>query len=147
MKLRYLALIVITALGTSTAIAQSVPTTIVDDSFNIRTLNWRGGVGRTMVRWRAVIIDGNIAVCSAYATSGGRKYTSLSRQLVADLRIKRNDSVFLSSLRFSAIHGSRGFSENLIGFRANCRVTSTPGTSADLSAFRADLIRRFYRPR
>lgn len=147
MNIKTLAFAVITTLLASSAVAQSALPTVVDDSFNLRVLNWRNGSGRTMVRWSAVIVDGNIAICGAHATRGGRKYTSLSRQVVADIRILRNGNVFLAGLNFSAIHGSRAFGQNLVGSKVNCRVSTVPGTTADLSAFRAHLIPRHYNTR
>lgn len=147
MRIKILAFAVFAALLTSPVTAQTRTTTIVDDSFTFRVLNWRGGSGRTMVRWRAVIIDGNIAICSALATRGGRKYTGLSRQVVADIRIIRDGEVFLGGLNFSALHGTRAFRENLVGSKANCWISTTPGTTADLSTFRGHLTTRYYRSR
>lgn len=128
----------------ATSAAAQVPTTLVDNRFNSGTLNWEGN-GSTLVRWRAVIIDGNIAICSAYAVRGGRKYNNLSKQAVATIRIERNGSNFMPSLRHSAIHGSTAYSQRLVGSKANCRVTSTPGTPADLSEFRADVTPQRFR--
>jgi hypothetical protein len=99
-----------------------------------------------MVRWRPAIIDGNIAICSAYAARGGRKYASLSKQVVADMRIERHGQTLISSLRFSTINGSRAYGQNMVGSNANCQVTTVQGTSADFSTLRADITPRHYDP-
>lgn len=141
MKIKFLAAMAIAVCGALPAAAQQLQ---IDDSFHLHTLSWENGNGSTMVRWRPVIIDGNIAICSAYATRGGRKYSDLSKRVVADMRIERNGETFLSSLRFSRINGSRAYGTEMIGTNADCMVTSVPGTSADFSALRADITPNRY---
>ena len=143
MKIKFLTAVAVAVCGALPAIAQQVQ---IDETFHLHTLNWENGNGSTMVRWRPVIIDGNIAICSAYATRGGRKYSSLSRQAVADMRIEQNGQTILPSLRFSSIQGSRAYGQNMVGTNATCAVTSTPGTPADFAALRADITPRNYRP-
>ncbi|MCK0120901.1 hypothetical protein MWU61_10135 [Loktanella sp. F6476L] len=115
----------------SPAVAQ---TTLVDRNFGHMQFTWSSN-GGTIVRWRAVIVGGNIAICGATAYRGGNIYNQLTRKALRDMSIKRNGSTFMRDISFFASRGSRAHAARLEGERATCRVTQTPGTPADLASF------------
>ena len=113
------------------AVAQ---TTEINEQFRNAGFSWSRN-GSMLIKWRPVIVDGNIAICGAYASRGGSTIANLNRQAVRDMWIKRNGSSFMRDISFFAVQGTRAYGRRLQGDLANCRVTSTPGTPESLSEF------------
>jgi hypothetical protein len=111
-------------------------TTEVNEQFRHHSVNWSGpSTGAMLVRWRPVIVDGKIAICGAYANRGGSTFVRLGRQAIRNMWIDRNGTAFMRNLHFFAVDGSEAYTRGLIGERATCRVTNTPGTADSLSEF------------
>lgn len=130
------------------ALAFSTPaaaeTTQIDERFRGGTFDWSGN-GSTLVRWRAILVDGKIGVCGAWSARGGGNYTRLSRQAIADMRVERDGVVFMRGLSFFNAVGAAAYQSGLEGRTANCRITSTPGTPADLKSMRLQFTPQRYR--
>ena len=123
------------------AMAQQVA---IDDNFAWSTFNWDGN-GRTLVVWRPILIEGNIAICGAFSARGGQKYSNLSRQAIRDMRIDGPNGAFIRNLSFLAQRGTAGYDARLKGEMANCRVTEIAGTQESLRTFKLGFTPQRYR--
>lgn len=141
MKRRLIMMLAVALLGTQPAVAQE---TQVDGNFRYHSFGWDGN-GRTIVSWRAVIVDGKVTICGVYSSSGGAKYANLTRQAIRDFRIEGPDGTFMRNLNFFERVSARNHGPRLLGASANCRVTGTPGTAADLRSYRVDFTPQRYR--
>jgi len=130
------------ALTLSTPVAAE--TTQIDDRFRGGTFDWSGN-GSTIVRWRAVLVDGKIGICGAWAARGGGNYNRLSRQAIADMRVERDGVTFMRGLSFFNAVGAAAYQTGLAGRTANCRITATPGTPKDLKTMRLQFTPQRYR--
>lgn len=141
MKLKYVVALVLCCVMALPATAQQ---TQIDDAFRWSSFGWDGN-GQTLVVWRPVIVDGKIAICGAYSSRGGSKYSNLSRQAVGDMRIDGPNGAFIRGLSFFNRVSNSQFEDQLRGAMANCRVTATSGTPADLRSYRLGFTPQRYR--
>lgn len=116
---------------------------VIDDNFEVYGFSWDGS-GRGLIRWRPVLIDGKIAICGAYSVQGGRKYVDLTRRAVRNLRASSDGGFFMPNMSFFRQVSSAHIADGATGQMANCRVSATEGTPADLFGFALNQTIRKY---
>jgi hypothetical protein len=123
-KLITAATIALGAMAT-TATAQSIQ---IDDTWAGGELQWAQN-GRTKIRWRPVILEGELHICGAYASIGGPKYRRLSHAVMEQTSVKLDGSVIIRATTHFSLVNTRHYQSDFVGEAAACRATGIQATS------------------
>ena len=139
----------IKALALSSAVLVGTPLAAqevaIDRNFQYRSLGWDSGRGATILIWRPVIIDGKVAICGGDGSEGGNVFRNLTRQALRNLRIDGPNGTLIRNLRFFAALSPGDLSPARTSGTAQCRVTGTAATPADLLSYKIGFTRQGYR--
>lgn len=106
----------------------------VDQSFGGSEFNW-SGTGSILIRYRPIIVEGEIFVCGVYAFQGGATKARLAAAVMRDAQAKVNGQTILRNLSGFSSVSPQFYAASLDGQAANCIGSGDAGTTADLATF------------
>ena len=118
---------------------------LVDDNF--RGTGMRSSrQSEIIIRYRAVLFEGDMYICGAYSSRGGATAsTQMARQVMREADMVMGDQTVMRNLLFFNIVSSANNSVALDGAMANCASTGISAQPADLRSVRIDIRAGRYR--
>jgi hypothetical protein len=118
----------------------------VDDSFGGYGFNW-DRTGEMLIRYRPVLVDGEMYICGAYSNRGGANITRLGRQVMREASITMNGADVVRNLQFFNVVSSANNRTELVGTTASCMNTGLRPSNMDLSTVSIGIRSGRYRVR
>jgi hypothetical protein len=119
----------------------SLDSILVHDSYGFR---WDRN-GEMLIRYRAVVVDGQLHICGAYSNRGGSSITRLGRQVLREATITMDGSSVLRNLQFFNVVSNANNSNGLVGTTASCVNTELTPTKAQVSTIEINIRSGRYR--
>ena len=111
-----------------TANAQSAQ---IDSGWRGFELRW-DTTRRTQIQWNAFEVDGNLMICGAYSTRGGRVAHDFTKEALRHTQIRLNGSTILRSPTFFEPVSNAHYQSRLQGQTAGCRTLDVAVNPSDL---------------
>jgi len=118
----------------------------VVDGFRVDQFRWTGAAS-TMVRWKPMLLDGELLICGSYSTRGAGRFRGFGREMMQRTNVRLNGQVVKRGVsHFSSVQ-SQHMNSRMVGQPADCARLGRSGTDADLNNITLDYFNGPFRSR